>query len=541
MRTRRFLGVCVPVLLSATACLRGNDGDGAGGDGPAPPWAFVNADGAEAFAPKLAKLGALLAAAARTMPARARPQSCATPVGLLGLAAPLTPPAHGLTLAEGMGCADAVAGLRAYYVRSLGVAGLSADLVRTLKPDVIFCGQRVVDTKPPAALAAVGRRLEAIDLPTAGHSVTELLGGSNGDAMALRSHVLAGCDTAAGDCGKLPEGVRGWAVEGVTETTADLDAKTLTARNLYTLGYKLAKDAGTGTLAGQLASRVTMSGLGPGESAKAVEHTRYAAAGTGAPGLTAAGDGGAALDLTVEEVSPGKLRLTGSAFAGAGTPEQEPFEFALTERDGGCAVDADTLPLSEGEPEPVVALEPAMMAGDWTSACLTGALGRFGRSAAFQETLSFHDQRFAHRLVPYTDTDCYTGHEAARVELFGTYAAAPLAAPVTDLALDYSYETLAITVVDAATVDAFNQGAVCGRHDWQQNETRSFQAAECYLDLGTAALMHLDSLKRKKEFTAARAANPAVIDVARTSHFGGDLPELRATVTAGASRKFRKQ
>ena len=69
---------------------------------------------------------------------------------------------------------------------------------------------------------------------------------------------------------------------------------------------------------------------------------------------------------------------------------------------------------------------------------------------------------------------------------------------------------------------------------------RSFAAGECYFDLGTAALLHLDALKRKREFTTARASNESVIVVARTSHFSGDVPEVRSAVDTSVAHSFKR-
>lgn len=540
MHARQLLGVCATLL--ATGCLRGNDG---GENTQAPPrvWSFANADSEDVLAPKLDRLGLLLAAAERSVALRERPLACASPTAMLGFEAPLTPPPRHLALVAGASCADTVAALRAYYVRSLSVAAGAANVARGVKPDVIYCGSRVTDTQPAADLAAVGRRLEAMDLSKGARAMVEVMAGSNRETVALRSHLTAGCDSAKGECGALAEGMSAWSIDGATDMLADLEGKTVLTHDDYALSYKLTDGKDGGSLSGRLKTQVAFSGLGAGERVHVQEHSEYQADGTGALGLAAAGEKAWALDLTVEELAPGALHVSGNAFGGAVTPEQTPFSLLLTQQDDTCTVDTDALPLREEDVSETVPLTAMMITGDWTSACSHGPLGRLGKDAAFQETLAFHEDlgpKFKHRLVAFTDAECFLGHEAATVDLYGSYKTAALDAPATDLALDYSYDSIAITLSDAALVSAFNQGAVCGHRDWRSGEKHAFDAGACYFDLGSAALLHLDVLKRKLEYTAARATNAVVIDVARTSHFGGDLPELRARVATSTTRKFRK-
>lgn len=539
---RRILPLFLAFPALATGCLKGDKGGGS--SSPPRPWAFANADTPELFQPKLARLGAMLKAAGRTAPEAGslglrgeKPAGCETPVGILGLEAPPTAPARGLGLAESTSCDGTVATLRAHYIKALGLAARSAFMARDVRPGVIYCGLRVTDAEPALAVAAIGRRYEAIDLPSAARFTEELLGGSNDHGLALQTRVLAGCDATRGDCGKLPEGLTGWVVEGVSDLGADFDAGTVAASNDYALAYQLGSDKGAGALNGRLRTQALYSGLGVGEKAKAVEHVELLTEGTGALGLTAAGDGAAALDLTVEEVGPGQVRLSGSVFSGSGAPAQDPFVLALTERDGACVVDVDPMP--GPSTEPAVTLAPEQIVGEWQSDCVTGPLGRFGAGGARQELLTFQNGRFAHKLLPFGDGDCFTGREAARVELFGSYTAAPLVSPATDLGLDYAYETLHVTLHDAAVVEAFNQGVVCGRHDWKSGETRIFAAGACYFDLGGSALMTVETLKRTREYSSARADAAGVVGVARVSHFTGDVEELRAMVGAGAV-KLRK-
>lgn len=560
----------VLACLALSGCLRGKDDEEAPA-APARAWAFVNEDDRDTAAPKLERLASLLSSARRVLPEEAvaegadplaSPSRCATPIDAFFLHAPPSPPVRGYALAAGSGCDAALVDLRSKLRAALGTAARAEFLTRAVAPNAIYCGLRVEDLAPTRGLAAIGLRFTAIDLPAAARYQEETLAGSAATTVATQTRVIGGCAMKNGDCGALPQGVTGYAVEGKSELTAALEARTIEIASAFDLAFELTHAAASGPqaggLAGTLTSRISLSGLGEGEAARAKEHVELVleAAG-GAPFAATEGERRMVVDLEIIERDEGRRLVRGDVFAGDGTPVQAPFALMLTPHESGCVatsldpgaalVESELAEATGSNPGPTKPLEAETLVGDWDQACASGALGRFGELTSYAETVSFGapdaagTARYTHRLTPFTDRECFGGHEAAVLELVGTYIVSPSPVPAVDLELDYEYAELSVTLIDATTVGKFNAGSVCGHRDWEQNKTFRFRAGECYFDLGAAAMMGLSTLRRTREFSGVRAERARLAAFGRPDGESGDSAELRAVPAAGRGRRFLKR